>query len=158
MHPNFLIEQTDIRLMEPGDDDFVFHSWLTFYRESSRFAKHIKNTIFFERHHRVIERILKAESTKALVCCSKDDPHVIYGYLIFSQLKKFDVVHMVYVKESFRRLGIAKALFEDAELDPDEIVFTHRPDRRYAGDGGTWSKFDWIEKKYPGMQYDPYLI
>lgn len=142
MHPKI-----QIRGATNADDSFIFATWLRSYRHSSQFAKRITNEVYFKRHHKVIERILERTGVTALVAVLPDDPTIILGYLIGEQFQHMPVIHFVYVKQAFRNNGIAQALFNEANFSPDHCAYSHRT-----------YELDWIEQKFPGLTYDPYLI
>jgi ribosomal protein S18 acetylase RimI-like enzyme len=154
------MDRTNIAIRPANSEDvsFIYNSWLKQYRERSRFASPIHPKIFYDRHHKVLERILAVTSTQVLVCSPKENPETILGYLVFTNAN-VPILHFVYVKAAFRRLGIASALFKDAQLDPNKCVYTHRVDKRSVRDDGTSvSDFDWIQQRFPSLLYDPYLI
>jgi len=65
--------------------------------------------------------ILKKILTKCtlLVACDPDDPDVIWGYVAFNA--ENPVLHFVYVKGAFRRMGIGTRLLDEAfRLFPEE--------------------------------------
>lgn len=126
------------------DKPFVYSTWLRNYKHSSYFAKRIKPVVFFAGHHNAISHLLEKPGIKALVACPKDDHETILGYLVCESTEK-PTVHFVFVKETFRNMGIARALFEAASLDPNKIQFTH------------WTyPVDDLINKFPDMIFNPY--
>lgn len=139
---------TDISVRDLKDHDlpFIFTTWLKAYKFSSYFAKKIKNSIYFEWHHFIIENILKKQTAIKLVAHLKDDPDILLGYLIGEKTGPQTTVHFIFVKREFRNLGIAKELFKQsgAELP---CQFSH------------WTfSMDEIIKKHPDLTYNPYSI
>jgi len=143
---NDILEQVQFRPAAPADEAFIFSTWLKSYKHSSRFAQPITPKIFFARHHKIVERILAMPQTQVIVCASKEDQNTILGYLAFTAGPR-PIVHFCYVKVPFRKMGIAKGLFDDANIALENAVYTHRME-----------DLDWVERKYPGLEYDPYLI
>jgi hypothetical protein len=135
-----------IRPHTPGDEAFIFATWLRSYRHSSDFAKPISNSVFFPLHHAVIQRILDRSSTRVSVACSSSSPDTVLGYLVTEDFVR-PVIHFAYVKRDFRRQGILTLLLKEAGLEPNRCFYTHRTH--------TASHF---EKLYPGLSYNPYLI
>lgn len=123
----------------PEDHAFVFATWLRCYKRNSLFARRISNETFFRWHHLVIERILARSVIR--VAHAADAPEVILGYSVSEP----GVVHFVYVKGSFRKLGIATALL--GHLDPNACVFTHWTDG-----------WEHLLRKWPNAEYNPYAI
>jgi hypothetical protein len=150
--------------MSPNDESFIFASWLNAYRSHSQFARNITDTTFFDRHHKVIERILK--DAKALVCVDSTHPDTILGYLVYQWFGERPLIHFIYVKMAFRKMGLANQMLSKAGIDLNEGgIYTHRTDKRYLrkhqdalSPSHTVSEFDWIDLKYPKLVYDPYLI
>lgn len=150
MSEQALIEAVDIRPMIEKDFPFVISTWLKSYRYNSPFGKKLKNAIYFKFHHAIAERVLKRQSCRVYIGCSREDPDIILGYIIFELLdtpEAFNIVHYIYTKESFRKLGIAARLFNKTNIDLDKVSFTH----------WTTDCF-WINKKHPEITHNPYLI
>lgn len=141
------LEEIEVRLLSKEDLPFVFATWLKSYRASS-FARRIKKDVFFFWHHLVVERILARSSVKTIVACLKGHPDVIIGYLNFETVdKEPKIVHYCFVKESFRRMGIAKAMLTGTGIR-GHFYFSH----------WTYSLDPIVEKNQEGMIYDPYRI
>lgn len=135
-----------IRIRKATEEDipFIFNSWLKSYR-NSMFAKPIANQIYFTEHHKVIENIVK--HNEVLVACSNQDPSEVYGYCCAGRVDGIFSVHYVYVKHSFRRMGIGKTLLSNFNYDPTlASLFTHHT---RIGDK--------LSQKY-NMIYHPYVI
>lgn len=136
--------QIAIRIMEPGDKNFILSTWLRSYKHSSSFAKRITNSIYYFFHHNIVTNILERPDTKVTVACNPQDPNVIYAYLVQGGFEDQVVVHYIYVKAPFRGLGIAGRLAEEI---PAKFVFSH------------WTfSCDRIVDKYPGACFVPYLL
>ena len=74
-------------------------------------------------HDIIIKKILT--KCTLLVACDPEDPDVIWGYVAFDQVDP--VLHFVYVKGAFRRMGIGTRLLSEAGLILDEpVVVSHR--------------------------------
>lgn len=136
-----------VRALQEMDLPFVFSSWLRSYKEQSAFAKRIKNDVYYFWHHQMIEVILKKPSMRGIVAHVQDEPDIILGYLIYEVVNgEPKVVHYCFIKEPFRRLGIAKLLFAYAELEKDFFIthFTYLVEP--------------IINKREDITYDPYRI
>lgn len=129
----------------PDDFNFVISTWLKCYRHSSTFTKHVKSTIFFLWHQRVIKRILSRPQTKVLVACEANDPSLILGYLV-CESQDVSVLHFIYVKKAFRKFGIGKELFQVSQ-SPSDSEFTHHT-----------FDMEWVTQKYPNLVYNLYRI
>jgi ribosomal protein S18 acetylase RimI-like enzyme len=105
------------------DAPFIFNSWLKSYR-SSHFARYIVNTVYFTEHHKIIEKLIK--ENKVLVACNPEDPTQLYGYICAGTVEGFFVCHYIYVKHTYRNMGIGKALLNSFEHDPSVAgIYSH---------------------------------
>ena len=117
------MENCRLRPLIDEDHAFLFNSFLKSYRFSP-FAEKITNTIYFEDHHKLIERII--ENSKVLVACNPSDPSQLYGYILAGEEEGVVVIHFVYVKHTFRNMGIGKTLLDAVGHESDKAaVYTH---------------------------------
>lgn len=123
------------------DHAFIFSTLLRCFKHSSGFAKRIPERTFFTHHHQAIEKLLARATTRVLVVCDPTEANVIWGYAIGEP----GIIHFVYVKKVFRRMGIAGALL--ADVDVNACVFTHWTDG--------WND---LLRRWPHAQYNPYLL
>lgn len=134
-----------IRLRKANEEDisFIFNSWLKSYR-TSFFARDITSTVYYTEHHKTVEHI--AKNNNIIIACNENDPTQIYGYICAGQVDGILAIHYIYVKHTFRNLGIGKALLNAFEHDPAQAaVYTHHT--RMA---------DKLAAKY-NMIYHPYV-
>ena len=133
-----------LRTLTEEDSPFIFNSWLKSYR-FSHFGEKITNTIYFEDHHKVIENILK--NSKVVVACNEEDPSQLYGYIVGGAEEGIFVLHFIYVKHTFRNMGLGKTLLDAMGHDSSSAaVYTHHT--RMA---------DKLASKY-NFVYHPYLM
>ena len=125
-----------MRMANETDLPFIFNAWLKSHK-NSRFAKDIDSTIYFQEHHNLIEKLLKRYDT--VVICSKDDPEHIYGFANGGSTEGIFTLNYIYVKHTFRNMGIATTLFNAFEHDSASAgIYTHsnhfsaKMDRKYA--------------------------
>lgn len=98
----------DIRSAKPEDINFIMATWLRgLYYGDSWFSSIPKN-IFMSNYKRLATAMLINPSISVRVACLKDDPDTIIGYSVIS--KDEEAVVWVFVKTSFRRLGVARSL------------------------------------------------
>lgn len=84
------------RSIVPDDYSYIYHSWV---EECACFREHPR------AHTRAaIDLLLDDPSTVRLVLCDPSDRDFIVGFLVGS----IDVLHMAFVKGSFRTHGIAR--------------------------------------------------
>ncbi len=110
-----------IRPYHKDDSAFMYSTWLNSYHYDS-WARTTSKTVFFTQYKQVIDNIL----TRSMftVAALKDDPEVILGYLISEP----GIVHYLFVKEAFRKFGIATSLVK-AVLQEDRFIITHKTQR-----------------------------
>ena len=138
------MENCRLRPLTEEDYPFLYNSWLKSYRFSP-FAERITNTIYFEDHHKLIEKII--DNSKTLIACNPSDPSQLYGYIVAGEEEGVLVVHFVYVKHTFRNMGIGKTLLDAMGHDKEKAgVYTHHT--RMA---------DKLAAKY-NFVYHPYLM
>jgi GNAT superfamily N-acetyltransferase len=142
------MQSIEIRQATKDQLSFVFATWLRNYKHSSQFARKIKNATFFKWHHLVIERIFERPGTQVLVATPQGESEPILGYAVLEQ-QDCPVVHYVYVKDDWRKMGIATKLVAASRLPLEKAVFTH-----YT------SALDELGllKKYTALEYNPYRI
>ena len=108
-----------LRDVEARDIDFIVSSWTKSYRQSF-FATKMSNEVYFTEHKKVIAA--RFADSRAVIACTGDDIDQILGYIVFQG----HVLHYLYVKQPFRRLGIGSALIQDAMgAQTVPIVITH---------------------------------
>ena len=118
-------KMSNVRLRTANDEDlpFIFNSWLKSFRDSY-FARDIPDTIYFADHHKVIERLLK--NSVVMISCNEDDPSQLYGYAVGSEEDGIFVLHFIYVKYTFRNLGIGTLLLKTfGHTGESASVYTH---------------------------------
>lgn len=98
-----------IRLAVADDLPFVFNSWLLSARPQR--SEHD----YFATYKPIVRAIVS--QSRLLVACSPEDEAQIFAYLVYNLRAGQLVIHYVYTKHPFRRLGVAKALVLKA--DPD---------------------------------------
>lgn len=114
-----------VRIRPAIEDDipFIFSTWLKSFRDSF-FAQNISTTIYYAEHHKVVERLLK--SCSVYVACDDNDLSQLYGYICAEEIDGIFVLHYVYVKHSFRWLGIGRQLLNAFSHDATRVaIYTH---------------------------------
>lgn len=136
-----------LKIRRANDEDipFIFNSWLKSYKASGPISKGVVAAIYYENHHKLIQKI--AMRATVYVACDKNDPTNIYGFMAGEYIEGILVIHYVYIKHSFRRLGIAKELFNSFNHDTSSAsCYTHFT-----------RAIERIAERY-NMVYHPYLI
>ena len=146
-------KQLPILLRPANKDDigFLFNSWLKSYR-NAKAVKEIPNEIYFSEHHKVIERILK--NYDVVIACNEEDRSQIYGFICAGYTDSVFTLHYLYVKHTFRNMGIAKALLNSYNHATDfAAIYTHqtRTAERLA------ERYNLIYHPYVAMDPEAYL-
>lgn len=115
-----------IRPAGPDDMPFIFNSWLMSYRKAP--ATHgIPSNVYYSQHHKLIEEMLNRPSARAMIVCPENDRDLICAYMVAEPMQNTDgkavMVHFVYVKETFRLLGIVKTLAKSFGINNDTVLF-----------------------------------
>lgn len=109
------IEGIIIRLGCDKDLDFIYHSWLHSYR-NSYFVQHKKKITpkekytFQDEHRKVITALLSKSHVHVLHL--EDNHDDLVGYAVFEETKDGLLLHYMYLKNVFRRLGIGTSFFQ----------------------------------------------
>ena len=95
-------------------------------------------------HDIILKKILT--NCTLLVACDPEDPDVIWGYVAFDQVDP--VLHFVYVKGAFRRMGIGTRLLNEARLMLNEpVIVSHRTEGLFKA----WPNVKWRWNPYRMM-------
>lgn len=142
-----MLNEIEVRRAKDADMPFIYANWLNHYKNYSSFAKRIRKDLFMQWHHKVVKLIVERSTCDVYVAYPKGDPEVLLGYLVTEQWPDGPVVHFIFVKEAFRRFGIARSMIKHSEIPTDKITFTH------------WTyDMDALTKRYPEYVYNPYKI
>lgn len=113
-----------IRKALPNDVPFITNSWLKSYRDS-REVQGIPNNQYFYHQHKLIEALVPRSIV--IVAAMKSDPHIIMGWLCAEVADTALLLHYVYVKNDYRRMGIGSGMlrFVKEYEQPPAIITTH---------------------------------
>lgn len=89
-----------------GDINLIFATWLRGLYYGNDLFNSMKKDNFMKRYHDVIQLVLNKTGLIIKIAALKEDPDCVLGYSVSQE----SVLHWVYVKQAWRRLGIAKAL------------------------------------------------
>lgn len=137
------------RTRDDSDRNFIFASWMRSFRTGSTWAKEIPAEIYSTRHSQLINDLLT--NSGSVVACSSDDPDQIFGFGIYQpSTDNIAIVHWVYVKEMYRKLGIGEQIFRQCLISARHdfkmpVAVTH----------STYN-LEWATEKY-NLVYNPYL-
>jgi len=111
-----------IRPMQPGDVPLVLNSWLKSYRDCPA-SWGTGNDDYFRTQKTVISKLM-TKCNVAIACDPQDDDQ-IFGWLAWEDSKEDIVVHYIFVKHIFQRMGVARRLWEHASPGQRDVVATH---------------------------------
>ena len=112
------------------------------------FAQNMSNDTFFHHHKQVIEKILEKPDVHTIMIVEDTDLDHIYGYAVVENLGEAHIIHYVYVKHAYRKLGLAKTLLE--AMIPklgDKLTFVTHESRHHKQ----------FKDKF-NLEYSPYMI
>jgi GNAT superfamily N-acetyltransferase len=123
----------------PDDRDFIVSSWSSSFKRS-HFAGMIHTDDWAAVMHPQIRRVLERPDARAMVAYEKTDPAFLYGFIAGDtslhvpvvedgqrKVYTLPVVFYVFVKEAYRRVGIARGLFTALGVDPlRPFIYTGR--------------------------------
>ena len=133
-----------IRKAKSEDINFVYSTWLRCYKHDSPITKYTKRDLFFGEHQKLLDHILTKKETTVVVAVDENDEDLIFGFLAYEP----KIIHFCYVKEPFRKMGIARQLIESQELKLSECQASHV----------TYTLLDlWTHQKVD-IQFNPYLL
>lgn len=95
-----------IRLVKEDDRAFIMATWLRGLYYGNPWFKEIEKDVFMHKYHDVITRVLLKPTTEVAIAALKDDEDTILGYSVTDN----KTLHWVFVKEVWRKMGIAKAI------------------------------------------------
>lgn len=113
-----------LRPAQATDIAFIYSTWLNSYRTDSDLGKSCKKSVFFNEYKEVIDNILSNSGTEILVAALPNDESVILGYLVYQATPSI-CIHYCFIKESFRRFGIAKELVNSLPKQ-NSYVISHK--------------------------------
>lgn len=129
-----------VRERQQSDEGFVAQSWVDTFRGSDASLRRIEPGFFNRSVYPRVEEILKRAEVR--IAGPADDELTIYGFAVLEH----GIVHMVYVKKAWRKLGIAQALLSGVDL-ASSVWSTQSQDFR-----------EWIRHKYTLAGYRPFWL
>lgn len=129
-----------------SDYHFVLSGWLESYKKHG-FVFGMPRQRYYEHYRPHVMNIIR--QSKVAFAVSVEDPSHLYGFIVYRLIGAAPVLSFVYVKHSFRKMGIGKALITHA-LNEGTIL---------PRAGFCTHMFKWLDekmKKY-NLVYDPFL-
>lgn len=115
-----------LRQAEADDVPFICNSWVRSYYNDFAWLHRdqVEQDAYFDGQRALVGHIL--ERCGALIACNPEKPTQIFGYLVAEKpdAQQVAIVHWLYVKQHFRRMGIAKQLLQTLGA-PKAIYCSH---------------------------------
>lgn len=112
-----------VRTLEDGDVGLIYDSWLKSYKGANdRHESGLPDWIYFDHYRGIIDQLLAR--AEIAVLCDLNDTDFIYGWLCYELPGPFGVIHYVFVKKDYRRLGFATKLIVESGLQLEAMVYT----------------------------------
>lgn len=115
-----------IKLRPPSiqDKEFILNSWLKSNRNSD-LTNYINNNLYYNYYDKLVKNCLMR--SQATIACNPEDENHVYGYLVYELLGDIFIINYVYVKKTFRELGVAKQMLTAVypEFGQVESFITH---------------------------------
>lgn len=107
---------------EPTDRNFILATWLKGLYFGNAQLRQFDMHLFFKMYNDRLIELLLHPTTAIIIGCLNDDKDVIIGYCVYTA----DCVHWVFVKESFRMMGVAN------QITPSHIkTYSHSSHQGY---------------------------
>lgn len=133
-----------IRVAGQGDEGFLYRTWLEGHRVGSpAFGLKLRKSAYFDLHHPIVERLLSR--SRVWIACPVDTPDVIAGYVV---AEPPSVLHWVFVREGFKRLGLMRLLLAAAGFPSnlEGVEFSHESADYYRH----------LRSRFPQAFFNPY--
>ncbi len=134
-----------IRPAAAGDRNFIVRGWVSEMRRAA-YARYVPADVYWPSQHELIARLL--DDANVIVACDPDDAHHLYGCTVWSEPPLGPVMHWLYVKGDFRRMGLAGSLLTAAVGDRRPVLCTQA--------SRLFEEKSLIERH--GLIYSPYLL
>ena len=111
-----------VRSMTEADVPLVMNSWLKSFRDCAA-TWGVGNDEYYATQKKVITKLLEVSSVA--IACDPSDHEQVFGWVCWTPRNKDVVIHYVYVKHLFQRMGVARELMEVANPHDLPIYATH---------------------------------
>lgn len=97
----------NVRPNRQEDLNFIYSTWLNGLKYGNDLFSLIPPKIYFSEYSKILETLIHADTTEVKVAALIEDPDVIIGY---SVLHPPHILHWIFVKPPWRKIGISKLL------------------------------------------------
>ena len=132
------------RALHLCDIDLVVKRWMAHIRKLHPFSEMSKEE--FDDHKELLARLI----TRAppIIACEPEHPEQAFGWICGEHVGKKAVLHFVYVRKTWRRLGLATQLMKITfpALGKETVYITH-PSRSLSYHRDRWM-----------LKFNPYMV
>lgn len=111
-----------IRDAVKADHDFIYDSWLNHFEHTSYISKKTPKEIFMREHSITVNHIMNRDNV--VVKIAGDAEFSIFAYIVAESVHNSPVIHYLYVRPEYQRLGIARKLIDSLNL-PNHFEVSH---------------------------------
>ena len=104
--------EINIRPFELGDKHFLYATILRGIYYGNEFYAQIDQEAYFQAYQLVLDNLFNKNGVVVRIACLPEDTSVILGFAVLEQ----GVLHYVYVKDAFRKQGLARQLVAGTEI------------------------------------------
>lgn len=110
-----------LRYATAADEPFIIDSWMRCNKSHSPLVQHVDSRAY-ETHHRPLVRQL-VERSQTFVAYATAVPDELVGFICGDRSADTGlVVHFVYVKRAYRRVGVARELLRGLGYERGEVI------------------------------------
>ena len=113
--------QIALNTIDENTRNFVIDTWIRSYRKSP-YSKGIPTQIYYPYQRAIIESLI--DQSQTLVASNINDEDQLIGYICFEKTTP-PILHYLYVKKIFRRLGVAKQMLKQIDQG-DLLLYSHK--------------------------------
>lgn len=139
------LDQIKFRPAEIGDVNFILNSFLKSHRTATDDNKRMSNDVYYNIVKQKVVEIIGSNSI--LVACNAADPEQIFGWVCY-RLDVVPVFHYIYVKYTWRKLGLARLLLSTVYSDIKKEAVIHTIASKVTDD----NKIKYL------LKYDPSFV
>ncbi len=110
-----------LRGIEPDDFAFVKRRWAGEMRHAP-WSRGVPGSVYWGSQYKTIEALLLQSST--ILAVDPADSQHLYGVIVFHRAQVRAILHWLFVKAEYRKLGLAKALLAAAFGDARPLHLT----------------------------------
>jgi GNAT superfamily N-acetyltransferase len=98
-----------LRKAKAGDVGLITSSWLKSLRDSTTYHG-VDNRTYYDEHHKILAKLLARSAV--IVAVLDNDPDHIVAWACYEVYANSVVLHFVYTKYAFRKMGVARMIVE----------------------------------------------